>query len=146
MTASQLDIALGDIMTRQPYNLSPLDTVDRADQLCKDYHIHHLPVVDIYGKIIGILSQSDLLKISYGLSLFRNQDPQQFNQTLFASVLVRDVMTKSVTVLEIENTIADAMAIFGQNKFHAIPIVERDILVGIITPIDLLNVAFSTIN
>jgi CBS domain-containing protein len=143
MTASKVDIALGDIMTRQPHSLSPLDPVVRADQLCRDYHIHHLPVVDIYGRVIGILSQSDLLKISYGLSLFRNRDPERFNQTLFASVLVRDIMTRNVTVLHSEDTIGDALAIFGRNEFHAIPVVDQELLVGIVTPIDLLKVAFS---
>lgn len=143
MIANKLELALGDIMTRQPHCLSPLDQVERADQLCQDYHIHHLPVVDIYGKVIGILSQSDLLKISYGLSLFRNHDPQRYNQTLFASVLVRDVMVREVTVLRSDDTIRDALDIFKMNKFHAIPIVEGELLVGIITPLDLLDVAFS---
>ena len=143
MIANKLELALGDIMTRQPHCLSPLDQVERADQLCQDYHIHHLPVVDIYGKVIGMLSQSDLLKISYGLSVFRNHDPQRYNQTLFASVLVRDVMIREVTVLQSDDTIRDALDIFKMNKFHAIPIVEGGLLVGIITPLDLLDVAFS---
>lgn len=143
MIANKLELALGDIMTRQPHCLSPLDQVERADQLCQDYHIHHLPVVDIYGKVIGMLSQSDLLKISYGLSVFRNHDPQRYNQTLFASVLVRDVMIREVTVLQSDDTIRDALDIFKMNKFHAIPIVEGELLVGIITPLDLLDVAFS---
>lgn len=144
MTTSKTAIALGDVMTRQPHSLSPMDPVERADQLCKDYNIHHLPVVDIYGKVIGMLSQSDLLKISYGLSLFRNHDPERFNRTLFASVLVRDVMTRDVTILHSDDAIGEALAIFKRNKFHAIPIVEQDLLVGIITPLDLLEVAFST--
>lgn len=142
MIASKINITLGDVMTRQPHNLCPLDPVERADQLCKDYNIHHLPVVDIYGKVVGILSQSDILKISYGLSLFKNQDPERFNRTLFSSVLVRDVMTKDVTVLHSDDKVSDALEIFRQNKFHAIPIVEQELLVGIITPLDLLKVAF----
>lgn len=146
MTSSKLKIALGDVMTRQPHCLSPMDQVERADQLCKSYHIHHLPVVDIYGKVIGMISQSDILKISYGISLFRNQDPNRFNQTLFASVLVRDVMTQEVTTLQVEDTVADALAIFEENRFHAIPIVEGDRLVGIVTPIDLLRISFSSTN
>ncbi|WP_170110259.1 CBS domain-containing protein [Flavilitoribacter nigricans] len=143
MIASNIDIALGDVMTRQPHSLSPMDPVERADQLCREYHIHHLPVVDIYGKVIGMLSHSDLLKISYGLSLFRNHDPERFNRTLFASVLVRDIMTRDVTVLDSADTIGEALAIFKLNKFHAIPIVERELLVGIITPLDLLVTAFT---
>lgn len=146
MTSSKLDILLGDVMTRQPHSLSPMDQVERADELCKAYNIHHLPVVDIYGRVIGILSKSDLLKISYGLSLFRNNDPERFNRTLFASVLVRDIMTRDVTVLSAEATVADALAIFEQNRFHAIPIVEGDRLIGIVTPIDLLKISFSTVN
>ena len=143
MANNKLKICLGDVMTRQPHSLSPMDQVERADQLCKSHNIHHLPVVDIYGMVVGMLSQSDLLKISYGLSLFRNRDPEQFNRTLFASVLVRDVMTQNVTVLETGNTIADALAIFKLNQFHAIPVVEDERLVGIVTPLDLLQVSFA---
>ncbi len=146
MIANKIDVALGDVMTRQPHCLSPMDPVDRADQLCRDYNIHHLPVVDIHGKVVGMMSQSDLLRISYGLSLFRNHDPERFNRTLFASVLVRDIMVRDVTILHVEDTVADALAIFKRNKFHAIPIIEQGLLVGIVTPLDLLNIAFSTTN
>lgn len=139
ITTSKLDLHLGDVMTRQPYSLAPQDSLERAEQLCQSYHIHHLPVVDIFGKVIGILSQSDLYKVSYGLSLFRNRDPEQFNRTLFASVLVRDIMTRDVTILKTEDTFADALYIFEQNHFHAIPIIEDDQLIGIVTPIDLLR-------
>lgn len=142
MTASKLNIALGDIMTRQPHSLSPMDLVSRADRICTDYHIHHLPVVNIYGKVVGILSRSDLLKISHGLSLFGNRDSGQLNEALFASVLVRDVMTRSVQILHSDDTIADALVLFEENSFHAIPIIEQDLLVGIVTPLDLLRVSF----
>ena len=146
MTASKLDIHLGDVMTRQPHSLSPMDQVQRADQLCKSYSIHHLPVVNIYGKVIGIISEADLLKASYGLSLFRNQDPDRFNKTLYTTLLVRDIMTKDVVTLSTKNTIADALVIFEMNRFHAIPVLEEERLVGIVTPLDLLRVSFSNTN
>lgn len=146
MITDKLNVVLGEVMTRQPHSLSPLDRVERAEELCKTYKIHHLPVVDIYGKVVGILSQSDLWKVSYGISLFRNRDPQQFNQTLFASLLVREVMTREVTVLTAEDRVSDALAIFEQNRFHAIPIVDRNRLVGILTPMDLLKFSLAPIN
>lgn len=142
MTTTKLEILLTDVMTRQPHSLSPMDSLERAERFCRSYHIHHLPVVDIYGKVIGMISQSDLLKISYGLSLFRHRDVEQFNHALFASVLVRDVMSTDVITLNAEDTIADALAIFEQNLFHAIPVVENDWLVGIVTPLDLLRACF----
>jgi CBS domain-containing protein len=51
-------------------------------------------------------------------------------------------MTREVSVLQSDDTLGDALDLFKLNKFHAIPIVEGDLLVGIITPLDLLHVAF----
>lgn len=146
MATNKLHVRIGDVMTREPYSLSPMDRVKRAEELCKTHQIHHLPVVDTDGRVVGMLSQSDLWRISYGVSLFRNRDPQHFNQTLFASVLVRDVMIREVITLTSEDTVKDALAIFAQNRFHAIPIVENGNLVGIVTPLDLLKFSFYPIN
>lgn len=145
MVANKLEIPIADVMTHQPYSLSPMDQLDRADQLCRTYNIHHLPVVDISGKVIGIVSQSDLLKVSYGFSLFKKKDPESYNRSLYKNLLVRDVMTRDVTCLQAGAPLEDALRIFERNQFHAIPVVEHEVLVGIVTPLDLLRVTFSTI-
>jgi acetoin utilization protein AcuB len=142
MIADKLQIPLEDVMTHQPHSLSPMDQLDRADQLCQTYHIHHLPVVDIYGKVVGIVSQSDLLKVSYGVSLFRKQDPEHYNRTLYRTLLVRDVMTQDVTCLQVSDPLEKALKIFEQNRFHAIPILKNSQLAGIVTPLDLLRISF----
>lgn len=143
MVANKLEIPIEDVMTHQPYSLSPMDQLERADQLCRTYNIRHLPVVDISGKVIGIVSQSDLLKVSYGFSLFRKQDPESYNRTLYKTLLVRDVMTRDVTCLKVKDPLAAALKIFEQNRFHAIPVLEDELLAGIVTPIDLLRVSFT---
>ncbi|MCB0628968.1 MAG: CBS domain-containing protein [Saprospiraceae bacterium] len=142
MVANNLKVPVADVMTHQPHSLSPMDQLDRADELCRTYHIHHLPVVDIYGKVVGIVSQSDLLKVSYGFSLFRKQDSELYNRTLYKTLLVRDVMTRDVTCLQVSDPIIYALRIFEQNHFHAIPVLEDDQLAGIITPMDLLRISF----
>lgn len=138
----QLKTPLSEVMTEDPHRLTPTDWVEAADKLFQFYHIHHLPIVDTQDRVVGMLSYSDMLKISYGITLFRRKNTTVYNEALFSSLLIRDVMTEPVVTLREDQTVDEALQIFERNRFHAIPIVAGERLVGIVTPLDLLQLAF----
>jgi CBS domain-containing protein len=53
---------VGEVMTRQGISISPDRTLQAAAKLMYDKHIHRLPVVDSEGQVIGIVTQSDIVR------------------------------------------------------------------------------------
>ncbi len=116
-------LKIASIMTPDPITVMASTSLDEARALFAKHRIHHLPVVDPEGAVIGMLSQSDYLK-AHGAS--------------FSSV--GELMTKGLAKLEADDTVRTAANLFTLNKFHALPIVgANNHLVGIVTTLDLIK-------
>ncbi len=135
-------IPVSQIMTVNPVTVSPQDTMEKVQELFKSHNFHHLPVVE-EGRVVGIVSQSDLFKLLHFFSLFRQHPSEEYNRSLLRSMLVRDVMSRKVVTLQPTDSLSVAAGIFRENLFHALPIVDEDKrLVGILTTYDLLTYAY----
>jgi CBS domain-containing protein len=137
------NVSLSEVMTKQLVSLSTEDTVEKLAALFAESNIHHVPVVDRDNNLIGIVSKTDLDQLGHGSGLFKNKDIAKYNEALYRSLRVVEVMTKKVTSLKPENSIEDAYQIFKNNRFRAIPIVDDKNLVGIVCPLDLLDYVFA---
>ena len=130
---------LGQIMLRNLVVLNPTDTLDKAAESFKLYPFHHLPVVDDDMILVGMISSTDLERESHGRSLFKHHMKEQHDDALFRSLMVREVMVDAVFQLSPKHSIEDAYHAFRKGRFRAIPIVEDGVLVGIITPLDIIR-------
>lgn len=133
-------------MTKTPISLSTEDTVDVAYEVLETHNFHHIPIVDTEHRLQGILSKQDLINLAHGRTLFAIGDREELNYTFFRTLRCKDVMTCNVSSLRSDQTIKDAMALFSNNLFHAIPIVDAGHLVGIVSTYDLLNFAYAEDN
>ncbi len=118
--------AIHTIMTKNPISLSPLNTIADVESLFKHHRIHHLPVVD-QGRLIGLITTYDLW--SHG-----NKNP---NETF-----VTDIMNTRIVKISPDDKIGTAAELFLDNRFHALPVVQDDKLVGIVTTFDVLKYEF----
>jgi acetoin utilization protein AcuB len=130
---------LGQVMLRNLVVLNPTDTLDKAAETFKMYPFHHLPVVGDDMLLVGIISSTDLERESHGRSLFKHHMKENHDDALFRSLLVREVMADAVFQLSPKHNIEDAYQAFKKGRFRAIPIVEDGVLVGIITPLDIIR-------
>jgi acetoin utilization protein AcuB len=98
--------------------------------------VRRLPVVDKHGKMVGIVSELDLLKVSpspaTSLSVF--EIPY-----LLAKIKMKDVMTKDVITVTEDTPLEEAARVMADNKIGGLPVVRGDKLVGIITETDLFK-------
>ena len=133
------NIPLEKIMTIQPIFVNKNDCLDRVEVLFREMNIRHLPVVDDQANLVGIISKTDFNRLQHGLTLFNMPNKEDYDRKLFRMTRVVEVMTKELTQLNSKNTLQEAYQLFKKNVFHAIPIVDNKHLVGIVTPIDLLN-------
>lgn len=132
-----------EIMTTELVVLAPTDTMERVHDLFHSNSFHHLPVVNEEEKVVGMISKSDYLALSTAFPLFKPEKRDEVNLKLFRALLVEDVMTRQVATLEPDDPIAMAAGYFRENRFHAIPIVEKSgKLVGLLSTYDLLNYLF----
>ena len=147
MNTELLQLPIYNIMTTDVITLEPKDLMEDAKRIFNSNNIHHIPIVDIENKVVGIISIQDFNKVLHGFTLFKTQKSSAYNEAILRAFLVEDVMTKYVVTLEENEPISKALDIFRENLFHAIPIVKTDgRLAGIITTFDLLNVAFQRPN
>ncbi len=134
---------VGQIMTTKVISVRPDDTMDKVQDIFRKNNIHHIPVVD-EGKVKGIISKGDYLKLLHGFTLFKTQKSEEYNDAILRSLLAREVMTRQVAMLHPDDTLELAAGYFRENLFHALPIIDEDgRLVGILTTYDLINYAFS---
>lgn len=136
-------ITVGNIMTTLPVTVGPNDTLLKVKEIFGSMNIHHIPVVK-NKKVVGIISKNDFLAISNAFPLFNEAKRESYNDKLYATLLVEEVMTKQVAKVNPEDSIEIVGGIFRENLFHALPVVdEKGELVGIITTFDLLNYFFN---
>ncbi|MFT6320716.1 MAG: CBS domain-containing protein [Granulosicoccus sp.] len=101
---------------------------------------HHLPVVDKMAMVKGIISKSDFTPLTYQLS--NETTGKTYSKKAYNNIFAKDIMTKNPVFLNPEDSIGLAADLFLENVYHAIPIMEDGVLVGIITTHDLLAFAF----
>lgn len=97
---------------------------------------HHLPVVDNMAMIKGIITKNDLAHLTYQMSL--NTGGEVYSKKWYEGLKAKDVMTKNPVVVNPEDSVELAADLFLENVYHALPVMEDGVLVGIVTSHDLL--------
>lgn len=124
------------IMTQNVVTLNKSDSLEKAEKLFKKHHIRHIPVVS--GKvIIGMLSYTDLLRISFADSVYDDDD--HVDSVVYNMFTIEQVMVKKIVSISPSNSIKEVAEILAKSEFHALPVVDKNVLVGIVTTTDLIN-------
>jgi len=126
---------VSEIMSKNVIALTRSDDLDRAEMLFKRHNIRHIPVV-AEESIIGMLSYSDLLRISFADA---TNDERNIDSVVYNMFSIEQVMTKNLVSVSSKTTIKEVAEILAKNEFHALPVVDDSNLVGIVTTTDLIN-------
>lgn len=134
------NISIRTIMTTDLVTVNPQDSVKSIKALFNKNDFHHLLVVDNRNGLVGIISKIDFYQFTQTLTL--QTTGKTWSKHQYETVTARDIMTESPFVLDPDDTIGLAADLFLANQFHALPVVEVDELVGILTTHDLLKYCF----
>jgi CBS domain-containing membrane protein len=129
-------VPVSAIMTKNIIKLTISDDLTKAESLFKHHKIRHIPVVS-GTTIIGMLSYTDLLRISFADAI--DDDEEVVDTTVYNMFTVEQVMAKKLITISPETTIKEAAEILASNEFHALPVCEGSLLVGIVTTTDLIK-------
>lgn len=133
------NVPVAEIMTKELITLTLSNSLYDAEKLFKKHKIRHIPIVN-GEKLIGVLSYSDLLKISYADVLDDDQEFADVASVVYDMYSIGQVMAKVVVSVLPTATIKEVTEMLSKQSFHSIPIVdEANVLKGIVTTTDLLK-------
>ena len=126
---------VSEIMSKDIIALDRTDDLIRAEMLIKKHNIRHIPVVN-EESIIGMLSYTDLIKISFADATNDDRDVETIVYNMYS---IEQVMAKDLVCVNSETTIREVAEILAEKEFHALPVVDDSTLVGIVTTTDLIK-------
>lgn len=129
-------IPVSSIMTTNLVKLNICDSLTKAESLFKEHKVRHLPVVSGVH-IVGMLSYADLLRISLADGV--DDEGEIIDTTVYNMFSLEQVMTKSLVTIQVSENIKTAAEIFVSKEFRALPVLDGDRLVGMLTTTDLIQ-------
>lgn len=128
-------VPISQIMSRKLITLAPTQSLYEAERLFKKHKIRHIPVVES-DRIIGIVSYSDLLRISFA---DMTDNEEEVTSVVYDMYTIPQIMAKAPLTVNSDATIKEVAEILSKQSFHSIPVLENDKLVGIVTTTDLIK-------
>jgi CBS domain-containing protein len=128
-----------EIMRREFVSLQAGDRLDFAEDVMALGRIRHMPVLE-RGKLVGIVSQRDLLANSLSKAL--EFDPKD-RRTFLKSIDVSEVMTRNVITIREDTPVAEAARLMLRHRIGCLPVLgPGGDPVGLVTETDLIRAAY----
>jgi acetoin utilization protein AcuB len=123
-------------MSKHPLTVKPKTSVNAALKRMRDERVRRFPVVDDGGKLVGIVSEKDLLYAApspaTSLSIYEMH-------YLYSRLNVEEIMTREVIVVQEDDPLEEAARILVDNKVGGLPVMRDGKLVGLITETDVFK-------
>jgi acetoin utilization protein AcuB len=133
---------VGQIMHTKLVTIPPNTSLIQAKTIIEDKKIAHLLVVDEKGQLLGVVSDRDV-KQSWA-SPATTLSVHELNYIL-KQLTVDMIMRKRIVTISPDATIERAASILQENRISALPVIDKDKLVGIITTTDVMGVLLQAI-
>jgi len=127
-------ILVKDYMSKDVITFKKSDSIFEAKRVMVEKKISGAPIVNKSGKLIGIISESDLMK--------QIVDSKYYNMPMTKTTISK-YMTKNVDYISPNETIFDAAEKFLSLKRKRFPVMEAKKILGIISRVDIISAALS---
>ena len=124
-----------ELMTKNVLSVKKNISIRKLVKLLGEYSITGAPVVDVDGKLIGIVSSTDVIQaIDHLIRVHISIDEQQENKGKYN--WVDGIMTSKVITVSEEDDVRDVFNTLVERKIHRVPVVRDGKPVGIISSLD----------
>jgi CBS domain-containing protein len=144
---------VNDIMQRDIVAVAPTDDVESLIRLLREHELPGVPVVDRRDRLVGIVTESDLILRGEDADLHLPHYLELFGGIVFLEPLkhledklrkafatkVSDMMTRDVLTIGPGATVSEAARLISTSGHNRLPVTEGDHLVGIVTRVDCLQ-------
>ena len=151
-------LTVGEVMTREVETIEPDRTLTEMDRLLVARGISGVPVVE-GDRIVGIVSQTDVIRILYGEQQEARKVSAFFDSPFpiplaslahlardrrriadhMTKLRVRDVMTPAPARVAPDASVEEVARLMSREGFHRVPVVEGERLVGIVSTMDFVR-------
>ncbi|WP_405682253.1 CBS domain-containing protein [Streptomyces sp. NBC_00057] len=136
-------IKVGDLMTDEVVSVVPVTSFKEVAKLLAQHNISGLPVLDDEDRVVGVVSESDLLNRQAAKHLMTGDVPDTATGTAVSSgaeFTAAEVMSTPAVTVHADETAPDAARLMMRSGVERLPVVDdEDRLVGIVTRRDLLR-------
>ena len=138
-----------DLMTREVVTVREATPIKDVARLLVDHAISGLPVVDDRGRVVGVVSEGDLVIKEQGADaierrplarLFGDSPATEAQLTKVAALTAGDLMTAPPITMTEDAHVAQAAATMARSGVNRLPVVDGDVLVGLVTRADIVRV------
>jgi CBS domain-containing protein len=139
------------IMTTEVITVSPQTKVLDLARLFAEHKINGAPVLDDQGRLVGVVTQSNLIDRAKKFELphvitildahFYLERPSTFKKNLerLMGNLVSDIMTTPPVTITADVAVDEIATIMARKNIHTLPVLKDDKLIGIIGKIDIIR-------
>jgi len=131
-----------EFMHTGPVTIAPDTPLLEAEWRMQEGGFRHLPIVDGYDRLVGIVSDRDLREAAPSDATALSRQELTY---LLSRLTVRDVMTTPVLTARPAEPAETAAIRMRENKVGALPVVDDERLVGIVTTADMLDALVRTL-
>ncbi|UKO96271.1 CBS domain-containing protein [Nostoc sp. UHCC 0870] len=144
--------SVADIMSPEPIAVGPATPLQEAIQILAERRISGLPVVDDVGKLLGIISETDLMWQETGVtppayimfldSVIYLKNPAVYERDLHKALgqTVGEVMSKNPVTITPDQTVKQAAQIMHDRNVHRLPVLDNTgKVIGIVTRGDIVR-------
>lgn len=144
-------LTASDVMTAEVKTVTRETTVRELADLFITHRISSVPVVDENGKLIGMVTETDLIEqdrnlhiptvISLFDGVFYLESERVLEQQLkkMTGRTVGDIYTTKVRTAAPDTPLSNIADIMSANRYNAVPVVDQGMVVGIVARIDLIR-------
>lgn len=143
---------VADVMTKEPITVMPQTPIQEAIEILAAKKISGLLVVDENGKLVGTISEADLMWQETGVetppyimfldSVIYLQNPARHNKEIHKALgqTVGEVMSDRPFTIKANKSVKEAARLMHEKKVRRLPVVdEQSQLIGIITQGDVIR-------
>ena len=143
-----------DVMTNEVITVGEDASVQEAAKLLVEHGISAVPVVDRDKRVVGMVSEGDLLhraetgterRRAWWLEMVASTNQLAGEYVKSHSGSVKDVMKRDVISVTEETTVADIAILLETNRIKRVPVLRDDRLVGIVSRANLVRALAMTI-
>ena len=127
-------ITIDEFMTSDPFTLGEANTIDDARSVMTEKHIRHIPITDKAGHLLGLVTQRDILKATA---------PDTTASGDGANQKLSEIMIQDISTVHPKDSVRQAAIYLQSHKYGCLPVIADDLLVGIITDSDFIDIAIN---
>ena len=136
------DVNISQVMKTKLLTLHPKDSIERTKEIFKQYKVHHIPVV-VGEKVVGIISMGDVMLWSSIQSY--QVGPMISNKNNISISCVEEIMTANPVCIQKDDMLSKALELMVKYRINALPVIDDNKLVGIVTSYDFLKLLLNQI-